>query len=403
MSLATPEISSMAEIMALEDAFDSGAYSRRSVALVRGKGALLWDPAGNRYIDCVSGIGVAGIGHCHPVLTAAIQEQLERLVVCSGAFYNDQRALFLRDLTAITPVDLNRAFLCNSGAEAVEGAIKAARFFTGRTKIVAHRRAFHGRTMGALSLTWKPKYRDPFRPLLAGFTHVPLNDIDALEAEVTDDTAAVVLEIIQGEGGIWPADPDYLHAVRRLCDERGSLLVVDEVQTGMGRTGSWFACDQSGLIPDIICLGKSLAGGIPIGAVVWRDSLGTLRSGIHGSTFGGNPLACVAARTVIRIMADEDLPGRAARLGEQFIRELRGLNAPGIREVRGRGLMIGVDLRYRAGPVIKALMDKGVLANSASSTVVRLLPPLVITEDELAVVGRTIAEVLGEHETVSGD
>ena len=399
---ATATAPGTAEILVLEDAHTSGAYTKRPVAMVRGKGAILWDAEGNHYIDGISGIGVANVGHNHPVLTAAMQEQLDKLIVCHEAYYNNQRALFLHELTARTPGDLNRVFLCNSGAEAVEGAIKAARYFTGRTELVAHRRGFHGRTMGALSLTWNQKYRELFHPLLPGVTHVPLNDIEALEAELTERTATVVLEIIQSEGGIWPADPDYLHAVRRLCDEKGVLLVVDEVQTGMGRTGSWFACEHFDLLPDILCLGKALGGGMPVGAVVWRDSLGTLPPGSHGSTFGGNPLTCAAGRAVLRIMADEDLPGRAARLGEQLIQELRGLNSPRIREVRGRGLMIGVDLRQRAGPVIKALMSKGILVTPGGPTVLRLLPPLVISEEELASIVRGLDEVLQELEGASG-
>ncbi len=387
-----------AEILALEDTNTSGAYTKRPVAMVRGQGAILWDTDGNRYIDGMAGIGVANIGHSHPVLIAALHEQLGKLVVCNEGYYSDQRALFLRDLTARTPGDLNRVFLCNSGTEAVEGAIKAARCFTGRTDLVALRRGFHGRTLGALSLTWNPKYRDAFRPLIPGVSHVPLNDIEALQAAVTERTAAVVLEIIQGEGGIWPADPDYLQAVRRLCDEQGVLLVVDEVQTGMGRTGSWFACGHFDLLPDILCVGKGLGGGVPLGAVIWRESLGTLPSGSHGSTLGGNPLACAAGRAVLRIMADENLPARAARLGEQIIQELRGLDSPRIREVRGRGLMIGVDLRHRAGPVVKALMNRGILVTPAGPTVLRLLPPLVIAEEDLAYIVRGIAEVLQEFE-----
>ena len=215
---------------------------------------------------------------------------------------------------------------------------------------------------------------------------------------MTERTAAVVLEIIQGEGGVWPADQDYLQAVRGLCDEQGALLVVDEVQTGMGRTGKWFACEHFDLLPDILCVGKGLGGGVPLGAVIWRESLGTLPSGSHGSTSGGNPLACAAGRAVLRIMADENLPARAARLGEQIIQELRGLDSPRIREVRGRGLMIGVDLRHRAGPVVKALMNRGILVTPAGPTVLRLLPPLVIAEEDLAYIVRGIAEVLQEFE-----
>ena len=389
----------MAGIMTLEDVYTSGAYSKRPIAIVRGEGAILWDAEGNRYIDAMSGIGVASVGHSHPKLLSVIREQVDNLVICQEAYYNDQRALLLQELTALTPSDLNRVFLCNSGAEAVEGAIKAARYFTGRTELVAHRRGFHGRTMGALSLTWNPKLREPFEPLLSGITHVPLNDIETLQAAVTERTAAVFLEIIQGEGGVRPADAEYLSAVRHVCDEKGALLVVDEVQTGMGRTGSWFACDHSSLIPDILCLGKALGGGIPIGAVVWRDTLGTLPPRSHGSTLGGNPLACAVARAVIGIMKDEELPSRAAKLGEQFIEELKNLSSPSIREVRGRGLMIGIDLRYRAGAVIKELQNKGILVTPGNSTVIRLLPPLIISEQDLDKVLSCIVEVLQEHQS----
>lgn len=390
-------VQDMAEILALEDAHTSGAYAKRPAAMVRGEGAILWDADGNRYIDGMSGVGVANVGHNHPVLKAAMKEQLDRLLVCGEAYYNDQRAQFLRDLTARTPEDLNRVFLCNSGAEAVEGAIKVARRFTGRIEVVGHKRGYHGRTMGALSLTWNPKFRESFHPLVPGFTHVPLNDIEALEGSVTERTAAVVLEIIQGEGGIWPAEAEYLQAARRLCDDRGALLVVDEVQTGMGRTGRWFACEHFNLLPDILCLGKGLGGGMPVGAVVWRDALGTLPPGSHGSTFGGNPLACAAGRAVLQILAEEGLPERASRLGERAIQELREMDVPEIREVRGRGLMIGVDLRHRAGPVIRALMNKGILGTTGNTTVIRLLPPLVIAEEDLAHIVRGLEEVLWER------
>ena len=384
----------LAELMAVEMAHTSGAYTKRPISLVRGAGSVLWDADGNHYIDCIAGQGVANVGHNHPAITAAVQEQLTQLMICNEAYFNEQRARFLQSLTARTPGDLNRVFLCNSGTEAVEGAIKVARFFTGRSEMVAHQRGYHGRTMGSLSLTWNPKYRERFQPLLDGVTHVPLNDLPAMTKAVTDRTAAVVVEIIQGEGGIWLADRDYLHALRRLCDDTGALLVFDEVQTGIGRTGSFLACDQMDVIPDILTLGKALAGGMPVGATIWRDALGTLAPASHGSTFGGNPMACVAGSAVMRVLDEEGLPDRAARIGRQLLEDLKGLNSPSIREVRGRGLMIGIDLRQRVGPVIKALMDKGILASPAGTTVVRLLPPLNIPEENLALVVERIGEVL---------
>jgi acetylornithine/LysW-gamma-L-lysine aminotransferase len=294
----------MQDIIATEKTFTSGAYPKREIALVRGKGVRIWDAEGREYIDCIAGHGVANVGHCHPTVTAAIQEQAATLVTASEAVYNDQRAALLAELTARTPGDLNRVFLCNSGAEAVEGAIKFARYFTGRPGIIAAMRGFHGRTMGALSATWNPKYREPFLPLVPGFGHVPYNDLEAVAKAVTSDTAAILIEVVQGEGGVRPADEDYLLGLRKLCDEREVLLVADEIQTGVGRTGRWFACDHVGLVPDLLCVGKALGGGVPMGAVVFRESLGTMPVKTHGSTFGGNPLACAASRAVLRVMAD---------------------------------------------------------------------------------------------------
>jgi len=389
----------MQEIIALEDRHTSGLNVKRPIALVRGQGALVWDADGRAYIDCMTGHGVATLGHCHPEVTAAIQAQAATLVACSEAVYNDQRAALMEELTHHTPGDLKRVFLCNSGAESIEAAIKFARFFTGRTDVVAAMRGFHGRTMGALSATWNSKYRDPFLPLVPGFHHVPFNNLAAMENALTDQTAAVIIEVIQGEGGVHPADPAYLEGLRALCTQRGVLLIIDEVQTGMGRTGRWFACEHFGVLPDILCLGKALGGGVPMGAVIWREALGTLPAGIHGSTFGGNPLACAASRAVVRVMERDNLPTRAARLGEKLLTDLRTIRSPLIREVRGRGLMVGVELRQRATQVLRALMGHGVLAMPAGSTVVRLLPPLVIEEEQLAQVVEAMAQALSDAAT----
>jgi acetylornithine/LysW-gamma-L-lysine aminotransferase len=327
-------------------------------------------------------------------VTAAIQGQAATLITCNEVFYNDQRAALLSELAAHTPGDLNRVFLCNSGAEAVEGAIKIARLLTGRPGVVATMRGFHGRTLGALSATWNEKYRKPFTPLVPGFNHVPFNDLEAMAGAITDTTAAVLVEVVQGEGGVRPGDADYFQGLRHLCDQRGALLIVDEIQTGLGRIGRWFACEHVGLVPDLLCLGKALGGGVPMGAVLRREKLGTLPSGVHGSTFGGNPLACAASRAVLRAMADADLPGRAARLGEQFMADLRALQSPLVREVRGWGLMVGVELRQHVTPFLQALMERGVLALPAGPSVLRLLPPLVIEEAELQTVVEAMREVL---------
>jgi acetylornithine/LysW-gamma-L-lysine aminotransferase len=384
----------MDDIISLEDSHTSGAYPKRPIALVRGQGARVWDADGREYIDCIAGHGVASLGHCHPAVTAAIQEQAELLVTCSETLYNDQRAALLAELVAHVPGDLSRAFLCNSGAEAVEGAIKITRLFTGRPGVVATMRGFHGRTLGALSATWNQKYRKPFTPLVPGFSHVPFNDLEAMAAHVTEDTAAVLVEVVQGEGGVRLGDADYFRGLRRLCDERGVLLIVDEIQTGLGRTGCWFAYEHVGITPDVLCLGKAIGGGLPMGAVLWREALGTLPAGVHGSTFGGNPLVCAVSRSVLHTLAEEDLPARAARLGQEFMAGLRGIESPLVREVRGRGLMVGVELRRRVTPVLKGLMGRGVLALPAGPTVVRFLPPLVIEEGELQVVLETVRDVL---------
>jgi len=367
---------------------------RRPFVLVRAQGARLWDAAGNEYIDCAAAHGWANVGHSHPAVTQAIRQQAATLVACTEGAYTEQRALWMRDLSAVTPGDLNRIHPCNSGAEAVEAAIKAARYFTGRPNIIAAKRGFHGRTLGALSATWKPEYRRPFEPLLPGFRHVPYNDLSAMEAAIDDQTAAVLLEVVQGEGGVYPGDPAYFAGVRRLCDERGALLIFDEIQTGFGRTGKLFAAEYLSILPDIMTLGKGLGGGIPMGAAVWRDSLGRLTAGTHGSTFGGNPLACAASRAVIRVMQEEDLPGRAAQLGDWLLSELRALDSPRIREVRGLGLMVGVQLRGRVTPVLKALAEAGVWALPAGPTVLRLLPPLVISQADLQTVVEKIQAVL---------
>ncbi len=372
----------------------SGVYPKRDLAIVRGRGARVWDAAGREYIDCVGGHGVAIVGHCNPEVVEAIRKQAGDLVTCPEVFYNDRRAELLTRLAEVAPVGLDRAFLCNSGAEAVEGAIKFARLATGRPGIVGAMRGFHGRTFGALSATWEEKYRKPFEPLVPGFSHVPYDNLDRLAEAVGPDTAAVLLEPVQGEGGVRPASPGYLQGALEICRQHGALLILDEVQTGLGRTGRMFACEHEGVVPDLMCLGKGLAGGVPIGAVLLGPRIPPLPQGVHGSTFGGNPLACAAAVAAIGFIEREDLCGRAARLGARFIEQLRGLSSSRIREVRGRGLMVGIELREKVQPYLLALQERGVLALPAGATVLRFLPPLVIDEQDLARVVEATAEVL---------
>jgi len=384
------------DVIELESAYTSGAYPKRNVAIVRGKGARIWDDQGREYIDCVAGHGVVIVGHCNPAVVQAIRQQSEKLITCPEVFYNDVRARLLERLVSVSPENLKRAYLCNSGAEAVEAALKFARLSTGRYGIVAAMKGFHGRTMGALSATWKRKYRKPFSPLVPGFSHVPYNKLEAMEEAVDENTAAVILEVIQGEGGVNPGTREYLQGVRELCDAKGALLIIDEVQTGFGRTGKLFACEHYDLQPDMMCVAKGIAGGVPMGAVLLADKVKNIKPGVHGSTFGGNPLACAASLAAIDYIIEQDLVGQAKRKGEWVVNRLSKTDLRLIREIRGKGLMIGIQIRKRVTPYLEALMSKGVMALPAGGTVLRLLPPLVITDEELATVCDAIEEVLKE-------
>ena len=377
-----------------ERLYTSGVYPKRDVQVVRGQGAHVWDAEGREYIDCVGGHGVAIVGHCCPPVVEAIRTQAERLITCPEIFYNDRRSELLALLGAIAPQGLNRIFLCNSGTEAVEGALKFARLATGRAGIVATMRGFHGRTMGALSATWEKHYREPFLPLVPGFSHVPFDNLDKMAQAVSGETAAVLVEVVQGEGGVRPSSPGYLAGVQEICRRHGALLIVDEVQTGLGRTGRLFACEHHGVAPDLMCLGKGLAGGVPMGAVLIGSRIGELSQGVHGSTFGGNPLASAAALATLDFIRQQDLPGRSARLGTWLLDELRKIESPKIREVRGLGLMIGIELKEKVQPFLVALQARGILALPAGPTVLRLLPPLVIEQADLERVVSAMAEIL---------
>lgn len=386
-----------ARIVAIEKARTSGVYPTRDIALVRGSGASVWDAEGNQYIDCAAGHGVVNVGHAHPRVAKAIAEQASRLITCAGSFPNDKRSELSERLIEVLPKGLNRLFFCNSGTEAIEAAIKFARLSTGRVGIVATMRGFHGRTMGALSATWDKKYREPFNPLVPGFSHVPYDKLDAMEAAIDENTAGVLVEVVQGEGGVRPGSREYFEGLRQLCDRRGAMLIVDEVQTGFGRTGRMFACEHYQLTPDLLCLSKAIAGGLPMGAVAIGDRIGTLPNGSHGSTFGGNPLACAAALAVLDVMRDEALPSRAAELGTWLFDRLRAIDSPSIREVRGLGLMVGIELKSRVTPILQELMARGVIALPAGPNVLRLLPPLTIRRDDLATAVDLIETAIHEH------
>ena len=378
--------------------YESGVVPRRGeTVMVTGEGCWMIDSEGRRYLDLTSSQGVAMLGYSHPALTAALQEQAGRLHACPNFFHNDTRAEFLEKLIAVTPPQISHAFLANSGAEAIDTAIKFARLATGRTGLVAARNSFHGRTAGALSITWNPRYRRKFEPLLTDVDFIHFNDSDALEAAVTERTAAVVLEVIQAEGGVHVGEADFLAAAQHICRERGALLIIDEVQTGFGRTGRWFGFEHYNLEPDLIALAKGLGGGFPMAAVVYTDQVQeSLFVGAHGSTFGGNPLACAAGVAALGAYQD-GLIGQAQRAGGRLQEALECAvgGRKVVREIRGRGLLIGIDLRTKAVPFLKTLMEEhSVLALPAGSTVLRLLPPLVISDDEIDLAVEAIAATL---------
>ncbi len=382
------------QIMAWEDQHESGVYGKQPLVLVRGAGARIWDMDGTEYIDCVGGHGAAAMGHAHPAVVVAVQAQAERLFLAPNGFFNDMRAQLLAELVKVAPPGLDRVFLCNSGTEAVEAALKFARLGTGRTKIISTMRGFHGRTMGSVSTTWRKEYRQPFEPLIPDVGFVPFDRLERMEKAVDDATAAVIIEVIQGEGGVNPASAEFLHGTQALCHERGALLIVDEIQTGIGRTGKLFACEHFGLEPDLLTVAKSLAGGVPIGATLIGTRVGEIPGHVHGSTFGGNPLSCAAALATLQTMVADRLPERAATLGERLLDGFRSIDAPVIREVRGKGLMVGIELRERSGGYLAALAEQGVLALPAGSTVMRFLPPLVITEADIDTVIAKVGLVL---------
>jgi acetylornithine/LysW-gamma-L-lysine aminotransferase len=383
----------MTDFKSIEESRDFGVYPKRDLVLVRGENARVWDDKGREYVDCVAGHGVASIGHCNPVIIEALEKQSRRLISCSAAFYNDARADFLTKLLSVTPKNLKRAFLCNSGTEAIEAAIKFARFTTRKTEFVAAMRGFHGRTMGALSATYNPEYRKEFEPIVPGFHYVPFNNVEKLSEKVTDNTAAVILEIVQGEGGVHVGSADYFAQVRRLCDEKQVLLIIDEVQTGFCRTGRMFACDHFGLEPDILCVAKAIAGGLPMGAAICSEKIQT-PMGKHGSTFGGNPLVCAAGSAAIGFMLENKLDEQAREKGQQLVARLIEHEFANVREIRHLGLMIGIELKEKGQPYLVKLMQEGVLAMPAGATVIRFLPPLTITRDELDFVAAKVTAVL---------
>ncbi len=383
MKTLPPSMLAIDSIRELETDLQLPLYAKRDIALVRGEGSYLFDSEGNRYLDAMSNYGVAALGHADPVFAEAMADQLRTLTTGHQSFYNDVRAAALAAIRQIAPDGLTRYFMSNSGAEAIEAALKFAMMATGRHHVVALRRAYHGRTLGALSATFDQKYRAPFEPLPIPVTHVAFNDYEALAAQVNEETAAIILEPVQGEAGIFPADDDYLRAVRELATTNGALLIADEVQTGF-RTGAPFAITHAGISPDILCTAKAIGNGFPIGVTMVTEAVSEKTvGGAHGTTFGSNPLACRAVVTTLQALQDRDLYTRSATLGARLMDGIEGIGSPRIRQVRGRGFMIGVEMKERITPTLRALQENGVLALPASPVVFRLLPPLIWEEEHV--------------------
>jgi acetylornithine/LysW-gamma-L-lysine aminotransferase len=367
-------------------------------AIVRGEGCRIWDDAGREYLDLTASYGVAPLGHGHPALLRAINDQAARLIALSSNFFNDRRSELLSLLRARVPDHFAHFFLCNSGTEANEAALKFAFLTNRRTGWVALKRSFHGRTLGALATTWNPSFRETFAPLLQRATFVDPGDTDALERAIGAETSVFIAEVIQGESGVWPIEPEFLRRAQELCRERGALFVIDEIQTGFGRAGAWFAHHELGLTPDLMTLAKGMAGGFPIGAVAMSAGVrDALEAGMHGTTFGGGPLQCAAAIATLETLHDENLPARARENGDALIGGLRHALAGAklVRDVRGRGLMVGIELRQKVGPYLDRLMrEHGVVALQAGPTVMRLLPALVIDRAQIDRAVTAIAAVL---------
>jgi acetylornithine/LysW-gamma-L-lysine aminotransferase len=385
----------------LENRLMANVFAKRPVVITRGKGALLWDINGKEYVDCMGSYGVALLGHSHKKVVAAVCKQAEKLISCHASLYNNKRTEFLQKLVSITPKGLNKAFLSNSGAESVECAIKLARKYTGKPEIITVMGAFHGKTMGALSATWDKKYREPFKPLVPEFSHVPPDNLEKLTEAITDKTAAVLLEPIRGEGGVRVPPSEFLPGVRKICNEKGVLLILDEVQTSFGRTGRFFACEHWGVTPDVMCLAKPFAGGLPIGITVAKEHvMSALKTGEHSSTFSGSPLVCAAACAAIDALVKDKLADRAANLGGYFKAKLDELQAKYkiVKEVRGLGLMLGMELRYDVRNIILKTMNRGVLILDAGRNVLRFLPPLVIEKEQINKTISVLDEVIGEEE-----
>ncbi len=369
-----------------EDEFMGNIYQRFPVTVERGLGTHVWDINGKEYIDCMGGYGVALVGHRNPRVVKALQDQLEKIITVHSSLYNKTREVFLENLIKITPKRLSQVYLNNSGTEAVEAAIKFARKFTGKSGMIAMNGSYHGKSFGSLSLTFNPKYRKSFEPLVEKVSFSPFGDIDALRLAVNSDTSFIILEPIQGESGIHVAPEGFLQDVRKLCDEKGILLIFDEIQAGLGRTGKMWAGEHWNTTPDIMCLAKGIAGGVPMGATLVRpDILACISKGEQSSTFGGNPLSCAAGTATIQALTQDGLVDNAAKMGKKFREGLERLKEKHtiIREIRGKGLMIGVEMKFEVKDILFDGIANGVLFLYSGKNILRLLPPLVISESDI--------------------
>ncbi|TFG26165.1 MAG: aspartate aminotransferase family protein [Promethearchaeota archaeon] len=378
------------KLIELERFHHTKLFPKKDFVITRGKGALLYDEKGNEYIDCVAGHAVVNIGHSHPKYIEAMKNQLDKLVMIPPGFPVEERAILLKKLADMTPKPLNQIFLSNSGTESIESALKlvlAARRDIKKPEIIAFKRDFHGRTLGSLAMTHNMKYRKAFMAWLSPYVkYASFGDIDSVKELVNENTAAIFTELIQGEGGVHPAPEEFPKALRELCNEKNLILVDDEVQTGLGRTGKMFAFEHYGIVPDVICLAKAIAGGLPMGATISSEDLyNKFEIGEHNTTFGGNPLVCAAANATIDIIREEKLVENAAKQGEKIISDLSKFKEECnvIRDVRGKGLMIGVEYRYKVKDLISKAEAMRVLFLNAGLTVIRLVPPLVINDNQV--------------------
>ncbi|GGM36972.1 ornithine aminotransferase [Deinococcus arenae] len=402
MAIMTTLLPAPTDLIRREDALGAHNYKPLDVVIHRAQGAWVWDTAGRRYLDCLSAYSAVNQGHCHPHIISALTEQAQQVTLTSRAFRNDRLAEFYETVTRV--LGFEAVIPMNTGAEAVETAIKLARKWAYRVKGVPADRAevivmdgnFHGRTTTLVSFSTEAQYREDFGPFTPGFVSVPYGDVAAIEAAITPHTAGVLFEPIQGEAGVITPPDGFLRALRDVCDRHGVLMIADEIQTGLGRTGHWLACDHEQVRPDLVILGKALGGGVyPVSAVLSsREVMDLFRPGDHGSTFGGNPLAAAVAQASLQVIEDEALPARALKLGAYLRERLAAMNSPHVKEIRGRGLLIGVELRGPARPFCEALRDLGVLCKETHETTMRLAPPLVTTREDLDWALERIEQVL---------